>query len=104
MSTYFRPNIHQNGPEILGVKVGTQNHEALEFVRSFHFLDPMNCQASWFWAPTLEVHSQSSFAISKPVEKRKMWKNANCGLSHEGRCLYSFRGQNMALKGFFGGA
>jgi hypothetical protein len=21
ISTYFRPNIHQNGPEILGVKV-----------------------------------------------------------------------------------
>ena len=36
ISTYFRPNIHQNGPEILGVKTGNILVMVRELFDSFH--------------------------------------------------------------------
>jgi hypothetical protein len=61
ISTYSRPNIHQNGPEILGVKrnLAFVNHETLGFhlgckcvVRGEMPLEPI---ASWFFPKCIEA-------------------------------------------------
>jgi hypothetical protein len=36
ISTYLRPNIHQNGPEILGVKTTEKSNKKLVFELKLH--------------------------------------------------------------------